>query len=284
MLDAIAETLPPEWKVSFPELIAETVTSRIVKVRLESGEAAVIKRLTPLGMREELGGTHYLEWHQGNGCIRLLAQSDNNLLLEFAGARTLLDHLNEHGDDAATQIFVGVFLRLLETKPASLPVPPDLIPLRTMFASLFKKAGTDRKRGVQSQFVEAAELVDALLNDQHDVQPLHGDLHHENVLYGERGWLVIDPKGLIGDPTYDAANMFYNPLNRDDLRACESRIASMAQTFSQAFNRDIKTILGFGMAHACLSASWHDEDENYDESARSLGVATAVRKVLDTIG
>ena len=97
------------------------------------------------------------------------------------------------------------------------------------------------------------------------------------------GW-CIDPKGLIGDPMYDAANMFYNPLDRDDLRASESRIASMAQTFSQAFNRDIRTILGFGMAHACLSASWHDEDGNCDESARSLGVAEAIRDVLGALG
>ena len=284
MLDAIVESFPPEWKVSSPELIAETVTSRIAKVRLDNGEAAVIKHLTPLGMREELGGTHYLERQEGNGCIRLLAQSGNNLLLEYAGARTLLDHLNEHGDDAATQIFVDVFLKLSQTKLANRPVPTDLIPLRTMFASLFKKAEIDRNRGVHSQFIETAELADGLLNDQRDFRPLHGDLHHENVLHGQRGWLVIDPKGLIGDPMYDAANMFYNPLDRDDLRASEYRIASMAQTFAQAFNRDIRTILGFGMAHACLSASWHDEGENYDEAARSLGVAASIRKVLSALG
>ncbi|MBB3235093.1 aminoglycoside phosphotransferase family protein [Phyllobacterium endophyticum] len=283
MLDAIAETFPAEWKVSSPELVAETATSRIVKVRLEDGAPAIVKHLTPLGMREELGGTRYLEWHDGKGCIRLLAQRGNNLLLEYAGARTLLDHLNEHGDDAATQVFVEMFLELSQTKQTGRPAPQDLIPLRTMFSGLFTKAEGDRKRGVRSQFVEAAELADRLLNDQRDVQPLHGDLHHENILYGERGWLVIDPKGLMGDPMYDAANMFYNPLDRDDLRSSESRAFSMAQTFSHAFNRDITTILGFGMVHACLSASWHDEDGNLDESKRSIGVAEAIKRVLQTI-
>ncbi len=68
---------------------------------------------------------------------------------------------------------------------------------------------------------------------------MHSDLHRENVLHGKRGWLVIDPKGLIGDPMFDTANMFYNPLDRDDLRMSERRIATMAQSFSQAFNRDI---------------------------------------------
>lgn len=284
MLDTILETFPPEWKVSFPEVIAETVTSRIVKVRLENGETAIIKHLTPLGMREELGGTHYLEWHEGNGCIRLLAQSGNNLLLEYAGARTLLDHLNEHGDDVATQIFVDVFLKLSKSKQTSRPVPQDLIPLRTMYVSLFKKAEADRSNGVKSLFVEAAAIADKLLDEQQSIQPLHGDIHHENILHGQRGWLAIDPKGLIGDPMYDAANMFYNPLDRDDLRQSEPRIASMAQAFARAFDRDIRTILGFGMTHACLSASWHDEDRNFDESNRSLSVAAAIRRVSASLG
>ncbi|MDR6634103.1 streptomycin 6-kinase [Phyllobacterium sp. 1468] len=283
MLDAIAETFPPEWKVSSPELVAETATSRIVKIRLEDGEPAIVKHLTPLGVREELGGTRYLDWHDGNGCIRLLAQRGNNLLLEYAGARTLLDHLNEQGDDDATQIFVNVFLRLMQSTRQNRPFPAGLIPLRTHFASLFKKAEANRARGVTSRFVEAATLADMLLDQQQDVQPLHSDLHHENVLHGKRGWLVIDPKGLIGDPMFDTANMFYNPLDRDDLRMSERRIATMAQAFSQAFNRHIKTILGFGMIHACLSASWHDEDQNFDESKRSLGVAEAIRRVLQTI-
>lgn len=284
MLDAIAETFPPEWKVSSPELIAETVTSRIIKVRLDDGSPAVIKHLTPLGMREELGGTLYLDWHDGNGCIRLLAQHGNNLLLEYAGARTLLDHLNEHGDEAATQIFVDVFLRLTQAKRHNRPFPQELIPLRTYFASLFKKAGADRDRGINSQFVDAAAIAEELLSDQHNVQPLHSDLHHENILHGSRGWLVIDAKGLIGDPMYDAANMFYNPLDRDDLRTSELRIASMAKTFAQAFDRDIRTVLGFAIAHACLSASWHDEDDNLAEARRSLAVAAAIRGVLAEFG
>ena len=168
MLDAIAETFPPEWKVSSPELVAETATSRIVKVRLEDGEPAMIKHLTPLGVREELGGTRYLDWHDGNGCIRLLAQQGNNLLLEYAGARTLLDHLNEHGDDDATQIFVDVFLSRHAVAKQNRPSPPAWTHTvaDAIFASLFKKAEADRTREVNSQFVEAAAVADMLLNNQ----------------------------------------------------------------------------------------------------------------------
>jgi streptomycin 6-kinase len=283
MLDAIVESFPPEWKVSSPELIVETVTSRIIMVRLENGEQAVVKQLTPIGMQEELRGAHYLDWHEGNGCVRLLAQQDNNLLLEYGGKRTLLDHLNEHGDDAATTIYVDVLSRLIAKPYEAADNPHEFMQLREQYSSLFKKAQADRKRNIDSLFVEAAPMADRLLSDHRAIQLLHGDIHHENILHGKRGWLVIDPKGLIGDPMYDTANMFYNPLDQDDPRQSERRIAAMAQRFSQAFNRDIRTILGFGMTHACLSASWHDEDANFAESKRSLGVAQAIQRVLQTI-
>ncbi|WP_271893700.1 aminoglycoside phosphotransferase family protein [Candidatus Phyllobacterium onerii] len=283
MADVFPETFPPEWEVSSPKLFTETPTSRIIMVRLENGEQAVIKQLTPVGIQEELRGAHYLDWHGGNGCVRLLALQDNNLLLEYGGKRTLLDHLNENGDEAATSIYVDVMTRLIAKPYEAAENPHDFVQLREQYSSLFKKAEADRKKGIDSLFVEVAPIADRLLSDHSHTQLLHGDIHHENILHSKRGWLVIDPKGLIGDPMYDTANMFYNPLDRDDLRQSESRIAKMAQTFSLAFGRDIKTILGFGMTHAGLSASWHDEDENFDESKRSLGVAEAIRRVLQTI-
>jgi len=109
---------------------------------------------------------------------------------------------------------------------------------------------------------------------------LHGDFHHENLLLGERGWLAIDPKGLIGDPAYDSANLFYNPLDRDDLRLDPVRIGAMASAVAPAVDREPATILRWAFAHACLSASWHTEDDDKDKAARSLAVARAVRSVL----
>ena len=42
---------------------------------------------------------------------------------------------------------------------------------------------------------------------------LHGDLHHENILRDQQEsvWLAIDPKGLCGDPAYEAVAYVRNP-------------------------------------------------------------------------
>jgi streptomycin 6-kinase len=42
---------------------------------------------------------------------------------------------------------------------------------------------------------------------------LHGDLHHGNVLHdSERGWVAIDPKGVLGEPEYEIGVALRNPI------------------------------------------------------------------------
>ena len=43
--------------------------------------------------------------------------------------------------------------------------------------------------------------------------PLHGDLHHENILLGPRGWVVIDPKGLLGEAEFEPSALMRNPID-----------------------------------------------------------------------
>lgn len=165
--------------------------------------------------------------------------------------------------------------------PSRHPAPPDLQPLADRFVSLFRKAGADRDAGEKSLYVEAAAIAERLLSDPLDVRPLHGDLHHENIMHGPRGWLAIDPKGLIGDPGFDAANMFYNPLDRDDLCLDPARISGMAEVFSRTLRQDPRRLLDHALAYGCLSASWHQEDGNGEDERRELSVAAAIRTVRD---
>ncbi|MCQ1856264.1 aminoglycoside phosphotransferase family protein, partial [Neorhizobium galegae] len=124
------------------------------------------------------------------------------------------------------------------------------------------------------------EMAVTLIADQRDINPMHGGLHHENIMLGPRGWLIIDPAGLIGDAAMDVANMFSNPLDRFDLTRDEERIASMAGVFAESLGRDVCTILRYAFAYGCLSAAWHEEDGNAKDRDDELAVATAVRSVL----
>ncbi|QKC77803.1 aminoglycoside phosphotransferase family protein [Mesorhizobium erdmanii] len=277
-----APAFPARWKVSAPELMAETFSSRIWKVRREDGSPAVVKALKPFDdVADELRGEHFLAWRRGEGAVRLLGRDGHSMLLEYAGDTLLSDVLDRQGDNAATAIAAEVMAKLFS--PGKDPFPPELQPLRERFASLFRKAATDHATGHDSLYVEAAAIAERLLSNPHDIRPLHGDLHHENILHGPRGWLVIDPKGVLGDPGFDAANMFYNPLERDDLCLDPRRIAQMAEVFADTLGQSPVAILDHAIAYGCLSAAWHHEDDNAVEENRELSIAEAIRAVRANI-
>ncbi|RWQ42077.1 MAG: 3'-kinase [Mesorhizobium sp.] len=273
-----APAFPKRWNVDAPELIAETFSSRIWKVFRADGSPAIVKALKPFDdVEDELRGEHFLAWRRGEGAVRLLGNDGHCMLLEYAGETLLSQVLAEQGDNAATAIAAEVMARLFS--PSDYPAPPDLQPLRARFSSLFNKAKTDRDAGKKSLYVEAAATAERLLADPVDVLPLHGDLHHDNIMHGPRGWLAIDPKGVLGDPGFDAANMFYNPLDRDDLCRDPRRIAHMAEIFARTLGQTPLAILNHAIAYGCLSASWHHEDGNAVEENRELSIATAIRTV-----
>ena len=273
-----APAFPAHWEVGDAVLLTETFSSRIWKVRLANGAPAIVKDLKPFDdVEDELRGAHYLAWRNGEGAVRLLGFDGNRMLLEYAGERHLADDLVAHGDNAATEIAAEMLERLFS--PSDTPFPADLQPLRERFAGLFGKAQADRDTGTTSAYVEAAEVAGRLLSNPRAIRPLHGDLHHENIMHGERGWLVIDPKGVLGDPAFDAANMFYNPLDRDDLCLDPQRIAHMAEVFAKTLRQSPAAILDHAFAYGCLSAAWHADDSNSKDEERELAVAATIRGV-----
>jgi streptomycin 6-kinase len=273
-----APAFPHRWNIAGAELIAETFSSRIWKVLRRDDSMAVVKALKPFDdVEDELRGAHFLAWRRGDGAVRLLGRDGRKMLVEYAGERHLSDVLEREGDLAATGIAAHVMERLHSS--SNHPAPAALQPLRDRFAALFAKAAEDRNEGRPSLYVEAAGLADRLLGDRHGARPLHGDLHHDNMLLSPRGWLAIDPKGVLGDPAFDAANMFFNPLERDDLCLDPGRIAGMAAIFSRRMRIDPRRLMDFAVAYGCLSAARHAGDRNRKDETRELAVAAAVRAV-----
>lgn len=269
---------PRSWGIKSARRLADTPTSHVWEVTRHGGEPAIVKDFKPVGLEDEFPGIFLLEWRDGDGAVRVLGRDGYRVLMEHAGDYTLLKHLELHGDEAASEIAADAVMRLHSDLPRRMP--EDLQPLRLRFKSLFAKAKIDRKAGDQSLFVEAAVTAERLLANQKNIRPLHADLHHENLIRGPRGWLMIDPKGVIGDPLFDTANLFYNPLDRMDLRASPARAASLAWLLEEKLGWDRLSVLEYAFAHACLSASWHVEDDNMDEAGGSLTVADAVLQVI----
>ena len=218
--------------------------STLMPVR-RGGEAAMLK--VPSSDEERRGG-RVMAWYGGEGAARVLAVADEAVLLERAqGGRSLAAMARGGQDDAATLMLCETIARLHAGRPAP---PPSVTPLADWFAALAPAAA--RYGGVLAR---AADAAAALLAAPQDIRVLHGDVHHDNVLdFGARGWLAIDPKGLIGERGYDYANIVCNP----DIETAmapgrfERRMAIICDAAGLERARQLKWVL----AYAGLSASW----------------------------
>ncbi len=249
-----------------------TRTGRLLPVRA-GGAAAMLKLATEAD--ERLGGV-LMEWWDGDGAARVLARSDDALLLERAeGGRSLIEMAHNGRDDEACRILCAVAARL--HAPRSKPVP-DLIPLSEWFAELEPAAAA--RGGI---LVRCAETARALLSDPREAGVLHGDLHHGNVLdFEARGWLAIDPKRLMGERGFDFANIFTNPdLDHPDrpLAVRPERFARRVEVVADTARLERKRLLRWILAWTGLSAAWFLGDG--DSAAVNLRVAELAAAELD---
>ncbi|TDH82714.1 APH(6)-I family aminoglycoside O-phosphotransferase, partial [Acinetobacter baumannii] len=238
----------------------------------------IVKGLKPIeDIADELRGADYLVWRNGRGAVRLLGRENNLMLLEYAGERMLSHIVAEHGDYQATEIAAELMAKLYAASEE--PLPSALLPIRDRFAALFQRARDDQNAGCQTDYVHAAIIADQMMSNASELRGLHGDLHHENIMFSSRGWLVIDPVGLVGEVGFGAANMFYDPADRDDLCLDPRRIAQMADAFSRALDVDPRRLLDQAYAYGCLSAAWNADGE---EEQRDLAIAAAIKQVRQT--
>ena len=170
-------------------------------------------------------------------------------------------------DDEASRILCAVATRLQAPRRGPLP---EFVPLSRWFEALSPAAGIHG--GLLAQ---ADAAVRDLLAMPREVVTLHGDIHHGNVLdAGTRGWVAIDPKGLLGDRIFDFVNVLRNP---DAATALASgRFDRQVDVLADAGALDRHRLLKWTLAFAGLSAAWHladNEPANLDIAVAGLAAA-----------
>ncbi len=239
------------WNLSNPQFLTQTMTSHIYTVTYET-ETVILKLLSPSEIDEQRGAVA-LRYFDGHGAVRLLRYDEGAHLMEYAAGDELVTLVERGEDENATRIIAQV-IQQLHSVPQNIP-HDGLFMLERWFEALFNKAASDRQAGIDSIYVRSASLAKRLLVDQREVRVLHGDIHHRNIRKTSRGWLTFDPKGLIGERTYDCANTLCNPV-MPELVHNETRLLTNAAILADTLALDLSRVLAFTYAYACLNASW----------------------------
>ena len=236
-----------------------TATSLLAPVRDADGRPAMLKLAR---LDEEVRGGRALVAWSGRGTVPVLRHSGPALLLPRATGGDLVDVWRQGGDEVALDRIADLAGHVHAVPLASEPFQQaDLVPLERWFAAL-RRAG-ERRGGL---WAAAWHEARALLDDRSDETPLHGDLHHGNVLdfgafagLGHLGWRSIDPKGLRGDRAFDFACALLNPV-RSASGGDPRRMRARAQRLAARASVDAERVLAWTQAFATLSAAWAVED------------------------
>lgn len=244
-----------------------TRSSRLLPVRHAGAPAMLKVAVEP----EEKWGAGLMIWWGGVGAARVLAHEGDAILLERAtGGRSLADMARHGRDDEASIVICEAVARL--HAPRAAPAP-ELIPLPERFQALL---AATRDGG----FRRAADAARMLLGEPRDIVPLHGDIHHGNILdFEARGWLAIDPKRVGGERGFDYANLFCNPTSL--VATAPGRLVRQVDVVARVAGLERRRLLHWILAWAGLSAIWLIEDGETDHVAPTLRIGEIAAAEID---
>ena len=275
-LPALVEAAAHRWDLELGRAFSASYGYVAGATRRVDGAPVVLKLAPPGALAREAAALAHLN---GPGCVRLLGAAGGALLLERVVPGTPLAALVPASDDAATRAACGV-IRALHDRP-----PPD--PAAGWDAAAGGARTLARHRDAGRRGPVPAGLVDRALGLYTDLLAsaappvvLHGDLHHGNVLRGGDGWVAVDPKGVLGEPAYEAGALLRNPYPvlstlPDARRLTARRLDLLADELGHARER----VQAWGFAQAVLAAVWSAED--HGELGEFGEAALACARLLD---
>ena len=256
------------WRVEVDE-IAESDTSLIAYGRRD-GRQVVLKVVKREG--DEWHSGDVLRAFRGRATVELLESAPGALLMErLVPGTSLVTLVESGGDNDATEIIAGVIRSMA---PAA---PPSSCPAIGDWAKAFDSYLSIGDSRIDMSLIDHAKTIFAALDGtQTNVRLLHGDLQHSNVLFDERrGWVTIDPKGVIGESEYEIGAALRNPREMPDLIGNPMVMQRRLDTYVTALGLDRRRTLGWAFAQAVLSMIWTVEDQGViaaDDPSRRLAV------------
>ena len=262
------------WGVSIDEMM-ETPTS-VLGFGLRGNDRVVLK-ITKAESDESHAG-EVLRSFKGDGAVRVHESDTGAVLMErLEPGHQLVELVRRGEDDEATKILANVTLQLSQHKaPPHTPTVPD-------WARGFDRYLATADKQIPAHLViEARELYRMLAASQGKAMLLHGDLQHYNVLWdAARGWLAIDPKGVVAELEYEVGSILRNPVEKPELLPSTKTIDRRLEILVNALRLDHARVVAWSFSQAVLSAIWDFEDGySIGQDNAALRLARALKPML----
>lgn len=259
-----------------PVVLTETGAARLWRVTGADGTAQVLK-LYKRGQagNESAGAALMAAWHaSGAPVVRMRHWTDEAWVMDWVEGPLLGDTARSGRVKEADHRLSITARRLHRTRIAREPALPAL---DDWFTALFDlRFGPDCAPDLRQDMQHAARIARHLLDTQTELRPLHGDLHHDNVICGA-DLVAIDAKGVLGERAYELANAMRNPNGCEAEMRDPTVIRWRVARFAQALDADPERLARWAVAKSALSIAWRAKGclDGPDEDADLLSVLRA---------
>lgn len=255
-LHQIIEVYEKKWELTILRPVDNLSYNYVLNVKQINGCPAILKIGVPnIDFSNEI---NTLASYDGNGSVKLLRyeKKDGIMLLEKIIPGNMLFDLSE---EEAIEQYATVWSKLPRKVNLSLTTPN----ISKWFSAFdrYVESDYDFVEYPPKKFVLEAKLHSLDFMNPSNEFLLHGDLHHENILYSEeKGWTVIDPKGVVGHLYLDFASFMVNhlPKNKDVKQVLNNRINRL----SNLLHLDKQKLVEASFVMATLSMCWAIEDND----------------------
>lgn len=269
-MQSTAENFADEWGLSLLSQVADTGHAQVWKVQTASGPAA-LKLYHRMHRGNEAAGADLMRLWQDRGAVRILAEAENAVLMEWLEGQSLGDMARAEQPDSALQMLAETARRLHRTPVVQCA---GLKPLHKVFAPLFDCTFADSCPATfERDMRRSIDLAQDLLDAQTTVSPLHGDLHPDNVILTPDGPRLIDAKGYLGDPTFELANALRHPKGMPDLVCQMPQIETCLTLYADAMGVSRARLAKWAAAKCALSIFWRSNGPiAHDDEAELLNL------------
>src|SRR3989441_4846065 len=270
-----------EWGVVIEDII-ETDSS-VIAFGARDNQPVVLKVIKQTG--DEWYSGEVLRAFDGNGVVRVYEQTPGAVLMErLRPGHSLVEMALNGKDEEATDILADV-IRQMSSLESSNSARESWKAFKTVqdWGKRFDRFIATGNDQIPMELVEAGHHVfSQLCASQRSPRLLHGELQHYNVLFDtNRGWVAIDPKGVVGELEYEIGAALRNPVERPEVFLARATIERRLKAFASKLNLDVERMLAWSFTQAVLSAIWEIEDGfAVDATNSSLRLAEIIRPMF----
>ncbi|KIL38230.1 aminoglycoside resistance protein [Gordoniibacillus kamchatkensis] len=274
------EAYADKWNLTSFQFIPSYSAKLVFKCYSEKFGSAVLKIGNP-SVKEIFTEIQTLSQYNGyNGrrfCKVFDADIENGVILEerVQPGNTLRD---ESSLDKRLSVFCSLY-KGLHIAPAN----EQIFPTYTGWVGRITEYMSERQdcKELYGYMKKAKDICSSVAALYSQKMLLHGDFHHDNILLGNDGkYVIIDPKGVVGDPVFDVPRFILNEFGDEITAELAKKINEIICVLEKSLHIPNDIIKKCLFVETAMGICWMAEDgitpEEYPKLLKTVAFAEAI--------